>query len=800
MADRTSKSGNVVFLTNPEQGMADKEGRPVEMDGVTGPLIRRCREVAADTFPTMLGELFDALDDDLYKLAENSTNNTTQTTYFDAMRSLRVFRSGLEKSFIRSLLGNYDEFWRSRGQNPLIRSLLNKESNKGLSLVGEQELEEELATSTMIAKANNRFHRTLFALNKRFSAQLGGLPVSDEQNPLGPSTVANVFKKEMAAWDGDLVVRIVIYKLFDKHVVSQLKPVYVELNQLLMAAGVLPDIHTQQHGQPTAGTAYARSEAPTAPADTPQLAQDQQQGTPATETPGTAEIWALMQQMMSTQQLNDLSLFRSIGTESRSLPEMPRATLVDELSALQRLALRTPASQFADIKAMQEHLRKELVSRLGSEQGSARPQRLGDTDKQTIDLILMLFNEVLDDPNLPDAMRAMLARLQIPVLKAAIADPSFVENASHPARLLLNNLAKASLGWSDENNDRSRHSLYDKVKVAVDRILHEFDDDLSLFTTVNEEFTGFLEQSTRAAALMEKRVTQALEGEDRIEASRVRVEAVLQSCHPDELADVAWRLLDDPWRKLLTITMLREGGESRQWREAVETAGELVKSVLPGDAGAGREELLSLIPKLNSKLDAGLNYISFNRADGRKLLNELQACHISVLRTKQRQGAAQSNPPASAPTASKAAAADSPADTAVTTKAATEPSLPVAAGAGKHNSAVNPARPVDKRLPKEDKFDQLVASIDEGQWIRMLHKRQEIVGKLVWRSRYTGTMLFVDGQGNKVAQINRKELAELFRIGASDILENPETPIMDRAVNRMMKSLQDRIVRTRLDS
>ena len=93
----------------------------------------------------------------------------------------------------------------------------------------------------------------------------------------------------------------------------------------------------------------------------------------------------------------------------------------------------------------------------------------------------MLFEYILDDRNLPDPMKALLSRLQIPMLKVAILDSVFFASKNHPARRLLNNLARASVGWADDG-DRCPKSLYGQVSSIVDRVLSEFSDDIGLFS------------------------------------------------------------------------------------------------------------------------------------------------------------------------------------------------------------------------------------------------------------------------------------------------------------------------------
>jgi len=70
--------------------------------------------------------------------------------------------------------------------------------------------------------------------------------------------------------------------------------------------------------------------------------------------------------------------------------------------------------------------------------------------------------------------------------------------------------------------------------------------------------------------------------------------------------------------------------------------------------------------------------------------------------------------------------------------------------------------------------------------------------ELVWRSKYTGTMVFVDGQGNKAAQLKEEALAEMFRQGRAGLLKDAQAPLIDRAIRKMMRVFNAEIVGLRL--
>jgi hypothetical protein len=73
--------------------------------------------------------------------------------------------------------------------------------------------------------------------------------------------------------------------------------------------------------------------------------------------------------------------------------------------------------------------------------------QLGPIDVMTLDIVALLFDFILDDQRIPDALKALIGRLQIPVLKVAMLDKDFFSHKTHPARLLLDALAAAAFGW-----------------------------------------------------------------------------------------------------------------------------------------------------------------------------------------------------------------------------------------------------------------------------------------------------------------------------------------------------------------
>lgn len=59
---------------------------------------------------------------------------------------------------------------------------------------------------------------------------------------------------------------------------------------------------------------------------------------------------------------------------------------------------------------------------------------LGKPAAIALDTLSLIFDAIFATPDLPDAVKAIVSRLQIPLPKVAILDDTFFANTQHPAR------------------------------------------------------------------------------------------------------------------------------------------------------------------------------------------------------------------------------------------------------------------------------------------------------------------------------------------------------------------------------
>ena len=217
-------------------------------------LLNHCRELASSTLIDALPAVMDKLDDALFDLANRSNDNQQRSVYFESMRQVRVKRAGIETAF-RRVFKESVEATAERLADSSRESGFSDVSSEDLDLVGEDDLEETLAVTNMVRKIRTNCKQPLYALERRIAELLQVDAIEPENNPFGPEAMCNAFKDACDHIDVDVEVRLVILKLFDQHIGAELERLYCEINDYLVAEGVLPAIRHNVKVRPNAAQA-----------------------------------------------------------------------------------------------------------------------------------------------------------------------------------------------------------------------------------------------------------------------------------------------------------------------------------------------------------------------------------------------------------------------------------------------------------------------------------------------------------------------------------------------------------------
>ncbi|HST27675.1 MAG TPA: DUF1631 domain-containing protein [Rudaea sp.] len=748
-----------------------------------GDLLRAVRGTALKRLQGLVATLFENIDDALFDLAEKAENNAIQTQYFDGMREVRKKRQLVERVYQEQLARIFNDF--ANGKLQANRPDPTKAEGDGLSLVEDSELEESLAVASAVAKNESRLARPLYALNQRLSVLRGGAKVDDAINPIGPAQLCQGFRVAMRELELNLQTQLIVYKLFDRYVLAGLDLLYEEIGAQLIQAGVLPQIRHVVAGGPRG------SRPPAAPlpagvlpsADGDGIAEAGQAAYPVQYDPAAAQLQIELYNTVRGLLANRRAALPQGEGAADFAPGMgvPYIAPTDLLSALtllqnQTWAAQSSASSAADAAQAVQQIKQALLDQAGKLHGNDKAHVAG-ADEDTIDLVGMLFEYILQDRNLPAQMQALLGRLQIPFLKAAILDKHLFAQKSHPARQLLDAMAQACMGWSEESD--KDHRLYDKVKQTVEILLKDFDDDLGIFEKERIDFETFLDSNRKRSDLAEQRAAEATRGREKLHsARRISAREVLQRVEGKEMPEIVRTVLTRPWANYLVLTLLRQGEDSNEWRQALRFADEFVWSAQPKTSDAERMRLKGILPALEKSLRHGLATVAYHENDVKQLMHELNAFYTNLLN-------------GDTPAAAEVATAEEDAapgfeivGTATATAAAIDSPIEEEIVLRAEAAAAPP------ELGDEDESLRQVRAMKVGTWVEFTGTdgATKDRAKLSWISPISSKYLFVNRKGLKVADKTMQALAIEIRRGDAAILE--EVPLFDRALDAIVERLK----------
>jgi hypothetical protein len=445
-----SRDSNVVAFETPHGKPKDLQRRD------NARLIDGCRAIFLDRLVELLQNFFARVDDELFKLSDKAENSSLQSLYFESMRYMRIEKDDMQSQFLDLLGHSYDAFWKSvpvRVAEKRAGPILGEDD---FSLIENEVLEEDLAINTMIAKGNNFFHRELFGLNKRFEALAGNGECPPECNPVSPFGLCHGYEAVLKPKAVDLKAKLLIYKIFDRSVLSAFGPVYHELNGFLIGEGVLPSIARPVKNHDGAATSHEAEEGASKRLMTQWSAGEEG------DQAAYLEAFQTMQSLMDGWRAQLGLPSHAANLQAGGLVVDP-GDVLNALSILQQPSLMPAASGNA---VSGEGMKIYLANQLGKLEANSEGRALGRLEEDIIDMVAMIFDFILEDRNLPTSVKALIARLQIPLVKVAIIDKAFFAKKTHPARLLLNHLAQAGIGLDAADCDvgirfsrRSRRSF-----------------------------------------------------------------------------------------------------------------------------------------------------------------------------------------------------------------------------------------------------------------------------------------------------------------------------------------------------
>lgn len=756
-----------------------------------------------------LPEFFAQLDDSLFALADKAENNQLQNLYFDTMREVRLKKDAMGDAFHQAFEAGFNAALENGPTAPADHAPTSLDQ---VTLLGDEELEESLAIGNMASSAEMQYREALYALTARYDFLLDDCEITKDNNPLQPTVICQACSAVVDVLNGELKVRLLVYKLFDTHVVQQLGAMYDAINADLIAAGVLPRIKSPVHKSEAAPAAV------TGPATAGVDAGGVIDAASGVETAGPdaqeGDLFAALQQMLNQHRSasghapaaaqsgipgagsgNGAPLpggmpagsataspgHASLGGTTAGVVYLAPTDIVDALSNLQA-DVATAGSVAGDVgsgAASAESIKSSLILAAAQQPGTEEQHQLGQADADAIDIVSMLFDFILDDPHIAVSVKSLIARLQIPLLKVAIIDKEFFAKKSHPARQLLNELAYAGAEEELLAEEEETPPVLQMIESVVTRVVEEFADDPDLFAELLAEFTQFIEQEREA-----NRLAEALQ----LRARERVAEAIRSRIASTSVPPFIRALLIDAWKDVLTHIYLRDDGDEQgtAWQTALKVADDLIWSVQPKLVVSERQNLVRVIPRVLNGLRDGLTLIAYDRAVTEKIFERLEALHLASLRG----GVAAAQPGV---TAARSVARDEQ-DTSVPSETSKDAdAAEISQGDDFMEEIIlasTQAMDWDGWDELESEYGDMLKAMPVGTWVEFVdaetEKRRR--GKLTWKCDFTGEYTFVDRKYKVVADLGFRQLLAEFDHGRAQVIE--DIPLFDRALDSVISGIK----------
>ena len=635
------------------------DGKHIETNQSARPLpmpIIHLRDELKDQIKNLLRKLFDNADDALFAMADKAGTNGDQSIYLDSMRELRLQKKFIANSFIQQVVlsfTNLDHLSENQLETTDFDSLEN------LCILKNDELEISVALEGMISRLRNNASSQLGDLHKRIESLVRNKSLKTKHTPAGPEVLCDAFAFASTELDVDLKAKLIIFKLFEKYVLSEMPTVYQHANQALVQLGVLPNLKKQRFiNNPSSGNAVSNNQ---------HDRQDSQASSSsdymAFESVQSGQNVPVLgkEQCITEGQFEQIRNLMHSGIPSHSASQGNKAgfeqggsnlVLLNQdqiISSLSQQQFSQAAQSTGDIGADQAIDFMSLIANNFSANNIEQADKkikYDEIDSDIINLVSMLFDFILEDRQLQSTMKALIARLQIPILKVALIDKSFFDRGGHPARKLLNEMASAAIGWTEKNTGKSDR-LKAKIESVVERVLTDFDSNLALFDELLHEFTLFTDLESRRGQLIEQRTKDSEKGRAATELAKKAAETVIntvlqsKSFYGQDIAECVVSLLQDGWSRVMILDYLKLGDGSSEWKGHQQFIYDLVWSVCPTEDGSdARGKLLQLIPTLMRRLHQGLEEASFDEFRLTSLLSDLEKTHITTLKRLHKQALA----------------------------------------------------------------------------------------------------------------------------------------------------------------
>lgn len=470
----------------------------------------------------------------------------------DAFKSVRNWERLIAQTETR-----FAEAWRQR----FATGMEKREEHRALSLLADDEQDQQVLSERFVNEVLEENREPLADLDHQLAAMSGVKPDETRENPLGPSAWADGIRTgvrdlECSADDRDWLMEQIMPLLADR--VGQF---YSAMSKQLATAGFAGTRRVRGQAGLAKEPAADGPPPPVAAGFAPEMVEFRQDSGAAASDADGAETLDHLLGLLSAQRApigGPGGGGAGHGAAQASGPAWSQDDIFSILGLLQS-SYTGAADDVSPVASLQQAI-GNTASKMGLSGGV---QAMPGPAQDTLALVSMLFEVLLEGKRLDERARSQLARLIIPFIRIAMSDRRLFMQSTHPARRVLNLLVEA---FETAGADAPQYkALRDSAFAAIDRIVADFSDDLSLFEELETSLAAETEACRHRAELAERRAAEAQNGRERREHARDSVARYLSDSLSGKLVPtVLLDFLVGPWQHHQNLTLLNDGDDAAE--------------------------------------------------------------------------------------------------------------------------------------------------------------------------------------------------------------------------------------------
>ena len=295
--------------------------------------------------------------------------------------------------------------------------------------------------------------------------------------------------------------------------------------------------------------------------------------------------------------------------QSPPSPALTEALQQERAAAMATHAATTSAGMgttvFADAGSIQK-LSVEMRERTAE----LKRKATSASEKATIEIVALMFQAILSEERIPAGVRVWFARLQMPVLRVALAEPEFFGTLQHPARQLIDRMGSCVMGFDASGVQGS--AMESEIRRVVQVIEQYPETGRRVFQLVLDEFQKFLSRFLTEKEGTRRLVSVAQQVEQK-ETLAIQYTIELRSMlNKIKVRDEIREFLFKVWAEVLAVAALRQGAQHVETLALKRAATDLLWAVSAKPNREDRTRVIQELPQILQRLRQGMGLLGLS--------------------------------------------------------------------------------------------------------------------------------------------------------------------------------------------